>query len=262
MRLLFVLLWKDLAKFPTGDETEVGERGLTLSGGQKARVALARVAYASASAASLVILDDPLAAVDPGVAAQIFRDCLREHLRDRLCLFVTNQHYLLSQCDLILVLNHGRLAASGTYDELVSKGFDFTSMLTKENDKSKETVEVLANAVANEDSASLSDEAENEFFSVDTNLGIVTEEGPEAEKVALWPDTKTPQRRLSRLQRSRTSSSRQSIVAQSRSSSLFVSLFKLCSSCLFLTSLISCSLYFSALVLHPCNRRKALSSQH
>ncbi len=83
----------------------MGERGLTLSGGQKARIGLARVAYASPSSANLVLLDDPLAAVDPGVGADIFTKCIRGHLSDdRLCLLVTNQHHLLPQVDLVVVV--------------------------------------------------------------------------------------------------------------------------------------------------------------
>lgn len=95
---------QDLAKFPDGDLTEVGERGLTLSGGQKARIGLARIAYTHRSKAGLVLLDDPLSAVDPGVGADIFADCIRGHLSDRLCLLVTNQHHLLKQADLIVVI--------------------------------------------------------------------------------------------------------------------------------------------------------------
>lgn len=51
----------DLALFQAGDNTEVGERGLTLSGGQKARIALARAVY---SQAEIILLDDPLAALE------------------------------------------------------------------------------------------------------------------------------------------------------------------------------------------------------
>merc|ERR1719174_2404211 len=57
-----------------GDETEIGDRGVNLSGGQRARVGLARAAYAKPLVA---LLDDPLAAVDPAVSAHLVRNCLR-----------------------------------------------------------------------------------------------------------------------------------------------------------------------------------------
>uniref|UniRef100_A0A0R3WI44 ABC transporter domain-containing protein n=1 Tax=Hydatigena taeniaeformis TaxID=6205 RepID=A0A0R3WI44_HYDTA len=141
----------DLVKFPNGDKTEVGEHGLTLSGGQKARVALARVAYTDAAAAALVILDDPLASVDPGVGAHIFTDCLREYMRDRLCLFTTNQPHLLPECDLIVVLSGGHLEVSGTYDQLVAEGFDFISLTARDDEKVAE--------VSLDDSSLFSDKA-------------------------------------------------------------------------------------------------------
>jgi ABC transporter len=66
-------LEEDVASLPAGDETELGERGINLSGGQKARLALARAAY---SAAEVVLLDDPLSAVDPRVGRILFSECI------------------------------------------------------------------------------------------------------------------------------------------------------------------------------------------
>ncbi|DBA68013.1 TPA: hypothetical protein ACH3X2_014044 [Trebouxia sp. C0005] len=66
-------LTDDLAMLPWGDLTEIGERGVNLSGGQKARLALARAAY---SRADIMLLDDPLSAVDPRVGRILFQECL------------------------------------------------------------------------------------------------------------------------------------------------------------------------------------------
>ena len=63
----------DIAQLPAGDATEIGERGVNLSGGQKARLALARAAYARRD---VVLLDDPLSAVDPRVAHTLFTQCI------------------------------------------------------------------------------------------------------------------------------------------------------------------------------------------
>ena len=62
-------LISDLNILPSGDQTEIGEKGINLSGGQKQRVSLARAAYASPD---ILLLDDPLSAVDPHVAKEIF----------------------------------------------------------------------------------------------------------------------------------------------------------------------------------------------
>jgi ABC-type multidrug transport system fused ATPase/permease subunit len=67
------MLPQDLARFQQGDLTEVGDRGITLSGGQKARLSLARAVYYDAD---IFLLDDPLAAVDAVVGRRLFDDCL------------------------------------------------------------------------------------------------------------------------------------------------------------------------------------------
>lgn len=65
---------------PKGADSEIGERGITVSGGQKARISLARAVY---SDADIYILDDPLSAVDPDVAVKIFKKCINGYLKDK-----------------------------------------------------------------------------------------------------------------------------------------------------------------------------------
>jgi ABC-type multidrug transport system fused ATPase/permease subunit len=67
-------LLPDLASLPDGDQTEIGERGINLSGGQKARIALARAVYARAD---VYLLDDVLSAVDAHVATKLVEECLQ-----------------------------------------------------------------------------------------------------------------------------------------------------------------------------------------
>ena len=71
-----------------GIHTQIGEGGVTLSGGQRARTALARACY---SDADIYLLDDPLSALDARVAGRIFNRCLRGFLRDKGILLVTHQ---------------------------------------------------------------------------------------------------------------------------------------------------------------------------
>ncbi|VDQ12526.1 unnamed protein product, partial [Trichobilharzia regenti] len=91
----------DLSRFPNGDKTYISERGGSLSGGQKARIALARVAY---SRQQILLLDDPLAAVDARVSNHLFKECICDFMSDKLRLLVTHQHQLLPFMDKILIL--------------------------------------------------------------------------------------------------------------------------------------------------------------
>jgi hypothetical protein len=108
--------------------TEIGEKGITLSGGQKARVAMARAVYHSAD---ICLLDDPLAAVDAHVGSDLFQNCIVDELllnkssagKRRTVILVTNALQYLSSpmVDRIVVMREGRVAEQGTYKEL-SKG--------------------------------------------------------------------------------------------------------------------------------------------
>ena len=87
--------------FDNGDLTLVGERGVTLSGGQKARVNLARAVYRDAD---IYLLDDPLSAVDAAVARHLFDKCIRGLLGDRVVVLVTHQLPFALEADKILAL--------------------------------------------------------------------------------------------------------------------------------------------------------------
>lgn len=115
-------LLRDFSMWPRGDATRIGERGVTLSGGQKARVALARVAYAGGD---LFLLDDPLSAVDATVGATIFNRLIRKELCGREnagVILVTHQLQFLSRADRVVVLAaDGTICASGTWAELSAR---------------------------------------------------------------------------------------------------------------------------------------------
>ena len=109
---------EDIAILPGGLETEIGERGINLSGGQKARVALARAVYRDAD---VYLLDDPLSAVDAHVGQWLFSECLVKHLAGKTRVLVTHQVHLLNQCDMVVVLVDGELKAVGSFEELVNR---------------------------------------------------------------------------------------------------------------------------------------------
>lgn len=120
-------LERDFELLPHGDRTIVGERGASLSGGQKARISLARAVYRKTS---VYLLDDPLSAVDTHVGRHLFDKCMRGFLRDDIVLLVTHQLQFLEQADLILILDKGRISALGTYASMRDSGLDFAKLLT------------------------------------------------------------------------------------------------------------------------------------
>ncbi|KAA0713356.1 Multidrug resistance-associated protein 4 [Triplophysa tibetana] len=124
-------LKRDMELLPDGDLTLIGDRGATLSGGQKARVNLARAVYQDAD---IYLLDDPLSAVDAEVGRHLFEQCICGILKEKPRILVTHQLQFLKAADQILVLKEGHTVAQGTYSELLSSGVDFTSLLKKDEE--------------------------------------------------------------------------------------------------------------------------------
>jgi ABC-type multidrug transport system fused ATPase/permease subunit len=123
----------DLKLLSHGDKTEIGERGVNLSGGQKARLALARCVYFSE--ADFYLLDDPLAAVDAHVGAHIFQKCIIDEIvknRGKGVILVTNAVQYLSDPNVhkIAVMQAGSIVEAGSYTDLTSSGDSvFSSLL-------------------------------------------------------------------------------------------------------------------------------------
>ncbi|KAK2011485.1 hypothetical protein LZ32DRAFT_338463 [Colletotrichum eremochloae] len=109
----------DFAQLPDGDETVVGERGISLSGGQKARVALARAVYARAD---IYLLDDVLSAVDSHVGRHIIENVLgpRGLLSTKTRILATNAIAVLTQASYITMIRNGEIVERGTYKQLVA----------------------------------------------------------------------------------------------------------------------------------------------
>ena len=105
-------LESDLLQLSNGINTQIGERGINISGGQKARLALARAVY---SDADILLLDDPLSAVDPHVAHAIFNECIVGYLKNKCVILATHQLQFLKEVDKILVLNKGEQLQMGNY---------------------------------------------------------------------------------------------------------------------------------------------------
>ncbi|XP_071991842.1 ATP-binding cassette sub-family C member 5-like isoform X2 [Engystomops pustulosus] len=115
-------LYPDIESLPNGDLTEIGERGVNLSGGQRQRISLARALYSSSN---LVLLDDPLSAVDVYVAMELFSKAIKTGMQTRSVLFVTHQLQYLAECDEVLYMKDGYIAEQGTHEELMKLKGDY-----------------------------------------------------------------------------------------------------------------------------------------
>lgn len=134
----------DFHMLPAGDMTEIGERGINLSGGQKARISLARALYSTDT--KLLLLDDPLSAVDAHVGEHLFTKALTgDVVKDVTRVLVTHHVHRLRYCDKVIVMEDGRIKDHGTYDELCDRGIDFMgamdiSKVTEDADNGEDKV--------------------------------------------------------------------------------------------------------------------------
>ncbi|KAJ5082015.1 2-alkenal reductase [Penicillium argentinense] len=109
----------DIEKLADGDSTEVGDRGASLSGGQKARISLARAVYARTD---IVIMDDPVASIDSNVGHHIMENVLCGLLKNCCRIVATHSPSILHRCDRILIIEDGRIKAIDTFDRLIRQG--------------------------------------------------------------------------------------------------------------------------------------------
>ena len=119
-------LESDLEILPAGDKTEVGERGITLSGGQKARINLARAVYADKE---IVLLDDVLSAVDARVGKHIINNCFLDLMKDKTRILATHQLSLIGSADRIVFLNGDGTISVGSLEELKAKNSGFANLM-------------------------------------------------------------------------------------------------------------------------------------
>lgn len=147
-------LGADLKTLPGGDETEIGEKGINLSGGQKHRVALSRLVY---SEADICILDDPLSAVDASVGQHIFTKVIGPDglLSDKTRILVTHAINFLPQVDQIIVMKEGQIAERGTYQELLDKKGPFSEFLSQHSRTTESTESEQVNDASNDEDSKL-----------------------------------------------------------------------------------------------------------
>ena len=122
----------DIDAWDDGDDTLVGDRGIILSGGQKARINLARCIYRNAD---IYLLDDPLSAVDAHVGKHIYESCIRGFLGEKAVVLVTHQIHYLKDADEIVVLRNGAISSRGTYGQLLESGNLIITPATKSHNE-------------------------------------------------------------------------------------------------------------------------------
>ncbi|KAI8972894.1 ATP-binding cassette transporter [Trametes punicea] len=130
-------LLSDLDILEDGDESEIGERGVNLSGGQKARVSLARAVY---SRASILFLDDVLSAVDAHTAHHLYHQCLNGELMEGRTVILVSHHVQLCapSAKYIVALDNGRVQYAGDYENFRSSGVLNTLVQSGATDPSDE----------------------------------------------------------------------------------------------------------------------------
>lgn len=97
-------LTRDLEILPAGDNTEIGEKGINLSGGQKARISLARAVY---SDNDIMLMDDPISALDANVRKKVFKNVFLKKLKDKTRVLVTHAVDFLHLVDRIVIMKGG-----------------------------------------------------------------------------------------------------------------------------------------------------------
>jgi ATP-binding cassette, subfamily C (CFTR/MRP), member 1 len=116
----------DLEMLPAGDQTEIGERGITVSGGQKQRLNIARAIYFDAD---IILMDDPLSAVDAHVGRHIMDEAICGIMKDKCRILATHQLHVLNRCDRIIWMNEGRIESIDTFDNLMRENHGFQQLM-------------------------------------------------------------------------------------------------------------------------------------
>lgn len=155
-------LEQDIQILPGGDLTEIGERGINLSGGQKWRVSLARACYQNSD---IYLLDSPLSAVDAHVGKVLFNECINGYLKDKTRILVTHSLNYLQGSNQILIIENGQIIESGTYSHLISKSNKFQHLMkniSKEKDEKIEKIQPLDEKQINEYKSTLTEKEEKQ----------------------------------------------------------------------------------------------------
>ncbi|KAJ3267999.1 hypothetical protein HDV01_003608 [Terramyces sp. JEL0728] len=162
-------LENDLESFPKGIDTQLGDSGVNLSGGQKARVALARALY---SDADIYLLDDPIAALDANVGARVFHGAVKKYLAGKTVVVLTHQLQLLHHADKVIHIDNGEIIGQGSFNGLMSSSARFAE-LVKEYKTSDEESEASETTVIQKPAEKSKKEGKDIIAAEDRAVGVV-----------------------------------------------------------------------------------------
>ncbi|KAF8957433.1 multidrug resistance-associated ABC transporter [Flammula alnicola] len=167
-------LGQDLSLLPNGDLTEVGEKGITLSGGQRARISLARAVYARAD---LVLLDDSLAAVDSHVARHVFDNIIGPNglLATKARILVTNSIAFIHHFDSLAFIRRGIVLERGSYSSLLANPNSEISKLVKGHGTSNNTSGSSTPFATSGSVTPRSDNGQNDFLKDEEHAAALSE---------------------------------------------------------------------------------------
>ncbi len=134
----------DLNILPAGDLTEIGEKGINLSGGQKSRINLARsiyLNYDNNNSFDIILLDDVLSAVDAKVGKNIMNNCIIDYLKNKTRILATHQLSLIKNADRIIYLSDDNKFYIDTLENLINNVSDFKKLFEFSDLKEKESKE-------------------------------------------------------------------------------------------------------------------------
>lgn len=155
----YCALEADFQQLHYGDKTYVGERGASLSGGQKARISLARAVYRKAL---IYLLDDPLSAVDAHVGKHLFSECIGPNgylAREKATrILITHQIHFLKEADWIIVLDKGAVIKQGTWNDVMDKNLQ--RYISSEDDQE-------ASDISSQTAIACDDESDDEIPFID-----------------------------------------------------------------------------------------------
>ena len=151
---------EDLKTLPDGDSTEVGERGISLSGGQKARLTLARAVYARAD---IYLLDDCLSAVDQHVGRHLIDHVFGSKglLAGKTRILATNAIQVLQEADLVTLIRDGSIVEQGTYTKLIAMKGEIANLIKTANNEEEEEPSKTSSPSMEDSMGSTSSESES-----------------------------------------------------------------------------------------------------
>ncbi|KAF1813528.1 multidrug resistance-associated protein 1 [Eremomyces bilateralis CBS 781.70] len=165
----------DFKTLPDGDQTEVGERGISLSGGQKARLTLARAVYARAD---IYLLDDVLSAVDQHVGRHLIENVLGSNglLAGKTRILATNSIPVLKEADFVVLLREGRIIERGSYSQLMAMKGEISNLIRTalDGDRGVESGSMSPDSEETYVSGASSDEDNDELEASQEGVGQLT----------------------------------------------------------------------------------------